>query len=97
MRLSMDSSGRFLRVTLQDMFDKTFSDIAIHGRSRARIAVAQHHVIHHRERSHQFGSRPLCQQWPAWIRYLHHQRLSWLPLLGEPAHMFSQQRIEVTG
>jgi len=84
-------------MTLQDMFDKTFSNIAIRGFSRARLAVAQHHEIHHRQRRHQFGPRALRQQWPRWIRYLHHQCLSWLPLLGQPAHMFSQQRIEVAG
>ncbi len=84
-------------MALQDMFDKTFRDIAIRGCSRARLAVAQHHVIHHGQRSHQFGPRALPEQWPAWIGYLHHQRLSWVPFLVQPAHMLGQQRIEMTG
>ena len=84
-------------MTLQDMFDKTFRDIAIRGCSRARLSVAQNHVIHHCQRSHQFGPCALSEQWPARIRYLHHQRLSRVVFLGQPAHMFGQQWIEMTG
>ena len=79
-------------MTFQHVLDEASSNIGV-GR-RLRGAVAQHHIIHHRERGHQLGPGTLREQWMRRIGYFHHQQPPGFPLLAESAYMSRKQRIE---
>ena len=62
----------------------------------APVPVAQHDVIHHRQGRHQFGPRALRQQRRAGL-VTSTTRSRPGCRVRQPADMFDQQRIEMTG
>jgi hypothetical protein len=77
--------------------NETLCDGLVLSGDRRRLSIPQDHIIHHRERRHQFGPRALRQQRLGRVGHLYHQEPAGRDVLAESQDVFSQQRIEGAG
>jgi len=80
-------------MTLDHVVDEAPGEIRV----GSRLVGAKHHVVDHRQGSHQFSSGALGQQRAGRIGDFDHQQAAGLARLPQEPNMFREQRIEIAG